>query len=88
MDDSKNIVKLYPLATKMAKNSFDCKPDFASTKNSRICEKAYKLAASLQSAHDLCEEYIAARVWPLRKGWSFICFHKTVVRGKIICILT
>jgi len=40
------------------------------------------LTANLQSAHDLCEEYIAAQVWPLKKGWSFVCFHKKVVRGK------
>ena len=46
-DDSKKMVKRYPLAAKMAKNSFDCKPDFASIKNSRAYEKAYKLAASL-----------------------------------------
>ena len=61
---------------------FYCKPKFPSTKNSKICEKAYKLTANLQSARDLCKEYIAARVWPLKKGWSFIHFHKKVVRGK------
>jgi len=31
---------------------------------------------------DLCEEYIAARVWPLKKGWSFVHFHKKVVSPK------
>ena len=36
----------------------------------------------MQSARDLCEEYLAARVWSLKKGWSFVCFHKKVVRGK------
>ncbi|CAD6205818.1 unnamed protein product [Miscanthus lutarioriparius] len=76
------MVKRYPLAAKMGKNIFDCKPNFAGTKNSRTCEKAYKLAANLQSAHDLCEEYIVARVWPLRKRWSFVHFHKKVMRGK------
>ena len=45
-------------------------------------KKAYKLSASLQSARDFCEEYLVARVWPLKKGWSFVCFHKKVVRGK------
>ena len=81
-DESRKIVKLYPLATKMGKNIFDCKPEFLSTKNSKICEKAYKLTTSLQSACDLCEEYIAARVWALKKVQSFICFYKKVVREK------
>jgi len=81
-DDSRNIVKKYPLVAKMTKNIFDCKPKFACSKNSRTFEKAYKLTANLQSAHDLYEEYITARVWPLKKGWSFACFHKKVIRGK------
>ena len=38
-DASKKIVKRYPLAAKMGKMFFDCKPDFPSTKNSSICEK-------------------------------------------------
>jgi hypothetical protein len=36
----------------------------------------------MQSARDLCEEYIAARIWPLKKGWNFIRFHERTVRGK------
>jgi hypothetical protein len=36
----------------------------------------------MQSARDLCEEYIAARIWPLKKGWNFIRFHERMVRGK------
>ena len=40
------------------------------------------MTANLQSACDLCEEYITARVWPLKKSWSFVRFHKKVVRGK------
>ena len=67
-DDSRKIVKKYPLAAKMTKNIFDRKPEFASSKNCRTCEKAYKLTANLQSAHDLCEEYIVARVWTLKIG--------------------
>ena len=81
-DESRKIMKRYPLAVKMGRNVFYCKPEFPSTKNSKICEKAHKLAVNLQSARDVCEEYIAARVWPLKKGWSFVCFHKKVVRGK------
>ena len=61
-DESRKIVKHYPLVMKMGKNAFDCKPEFLSTKNSKIYKKAYKLIANLQSARDLCEEYIAARV--------------------------
>jgi len=81
-DDSRKIVKKCHLAAKITKNISDCKPEFASSKNFRTSEKAYKLTANLQSARDLCEEYIAARVWPLKKGWSFVHFHKKVVRGK------
>jgi hypothetical protein len=66
----------------MHKNSFDCKPEFQSSRSSKSCEKFYKLAASMQSARDFCEEYIIARIWPLKKGWSFIRFHEKVVRGK------
>jgi hypothetical protein len=81
-DELRKIVKRYPLATKIGKNVFDRKPEFLDTKNLKICEKAYKLTVGLQSSRDLCEEYIAAQVWPLKKGWSFVCFHKKVVRGK------
>jgi hypothetical protein len=66
----------------MSKNAFICKPEFLSSKSSRTCEKVYKNAASMQSARDLYEEYIAARIWPLKKGWSFIRFHEKTVRGK------
>jgi hypothetical protein len=75
-DDYRRIVKRYPLAAKMSKNAFVCKPKFPSSKSSRTCEKVYKIAASMQSARDLYEEYLAARIWPLKKGWSFIRFHE------------
>jgi hypothetical protein len=81
-DDSRRIVKRYPLAAKMSKNAFICKPEFLSSKSLRTCEKVYKITASMQSARDLCEEYIAARIWPLKKGWNFIRFHERMVRGK------
>ena len=42
-DESRKIVKRYPLAAKMSKNIFNCKLDFPSSKNSKSCEKAYKL---------------------------------------------
>jgi hypothetical protein len=82
MDESRKIVKIYPLAAKMSKNVFDCKPEFSSSKSSRTCETIYKLAAGMQSARDCCEEYIAARIWPLKKGWSFVRFHEKTVKGK------
>jgi hypothetical protein len=66
----------------MSKNAFDCKPKFPSSKSSRTCEKIYRLAAAMQSAHDFCEEYIAARIWPFKKGWSFVRFHEKMVKGK------
>jgi len=59
-DDFGKVVKRYPLAAKMSKNIFECKPDFPSSKNSRTCEKVYKLVASMQSACDFCEEDIVA----------------------------
>jgi hypothetical protein len=84
--DEKNqanrIVKRYPLAAKIHKNSFDCKPEFQSSKSSKYCEKFFKLAASMQSVRDFCEEYIAARIWPLKKGWGFIQFHEKPVKRK------
>ena len=46
-DESRKIVKCYPLATKLGKNVFYCKLEFPSTKNSKIYEKAYKLTANL-----------------------------------------
>jgi hypothetical protein len=64
----------------MSKNIFEYKPDFPCSKNSRTCEKVYKLTASMQSARDFCEEYIATRIWPLKKGWSFVRFHDKVVK--------
>jgi hypothetical protein len=66
----------------MSKNVFVCKSEFPSSKSSRTCEKVYKIAASMQSARDLYEEYIVARIWPLKKGWNFIRFHERTVRGK------
>jgi hypothetical protein len=55
-------VKRYPLVAKMSKNAFDWKPKLPSLKSSRTCEKIYRLAATMQSARDFCEEYIAARI--------------------------
>ena len=36
------------------------------------------MAASMQSARD----FIAARIWPLEKGWGFVHFFEKVVKGK------
>jgi hypothetical protein len=66
----------------MSKNAFDCKPELPSSKSSRTCEKIYRLAATMQSACDFCEEYITARIWPLKKGWSFVRFHEKMVKGR------
>jgi hypothetical protein len=66
----------------MHKNNFDCKPEFQSSRSSKSCEKFYKLVASMQSARDFCEEYIAAQIWPLKKGWCFVRFHEKLVKGK------
>jgi hypothetical protein len=71
-NQANRVGRIYPLAARMHKNSFVCKPEFQSSRSSKSCEKFYKFAASMQSARDLCEEYIAARIWPLKKGWSFV----------------
>jgi hypothetical protein len=76
------VVIRYPLAARIYKNSFDCKPKFQSSRSSKSCEKFYKLAASMQSARDFYEEYIAARIWPLKKDWGFVRFHEKLVKGK------
>jgi hypothetical protein len=51
-------------------------------RSSKSCDKFYKLAANMQSARDSCEEYIVARIWPLKKGWGFVRFHEKLVKGK------
>jgi len=66
----------------MLKNVFNCKPEFDSSKNTKIYEKAYNITAIVQSARDLCKEYISARIWPLKKGWAFARFHKKNVKRK------
>jgi hypothetical protein len=73
-NQANRVIRRYPLAARMHKNIFDCKPEFQSLKSSKSCEKFYKLAASIQSDRDICEEYIAS--------WSFVRFHEKVVRGK------
>ena len=62
------MVKKYSLVGNMGNNAFECRSIFASSKNLKTCEKAYKLAATIQGARDLCVEYLAARVSPLKKG--------------------
>jgi hypothetical protein len=73
------IKECYPLAAKMRKDEFDCTPSLVDTKNSQSCVKAYNLTASLQCCRDLVEEYIAARTWPLKKGWNFVRYHDKTV---------
>jgi hypothetical protein len=66
----------------MRKDEFDCKPSLVDSRISKTCEKAFKLTTSLQCARDLCEEYVAARIWPLKKGWSFVRFLRKLWKGK------
>ena len=70
------------MAVNMGKSAFECRPILGSSKNSKICEKVYKLTASLQGARDLCEEYLAVHISPLKKGWDFVHLHKKIVCGK------
>jgi len=81
-DDTRKVVKRYPLAAKTSRNIFYCKPDFPSSKKSRTCEKVYKLAASMQSARDFCEEYIAVRIWPLK---NILQFEFGLKKGLELC---
>jgi hypothetical protein len=61
-NQANRVVRKYPLAVRMHKNNFDYKPEFQSSRSSKSCEKFYKLAASMQSDRDLCEEYIVAQI--------------------------
>ena len=58
-NQSDEMVKRYPLAEKMGKSAFECKPTFEDTRVSKTVEKAYKLGASLYCGRDLVEEYVA-----------------------------
>jgi hypothetical protein len=49
-NQANRVVKRYPLAARMHKSSFNCKPEFQSLRSSKSCEKFYKLAAIMQSA--------------------------------------
>lgn len=49
----------------MEKRVFECKPSLEDTRICKTVVKAYKLCASLQSARDLVEEYVACSIWPL-----------------------
>jgi hypothetical protein len=69
MAEEKNISgaieQRYPLAIMLEKRVFECKPSLEDTRICKIVVKAYKLCASLQSARDLVEEYVACSIWPL-----------------------
>jgi hypothetical protein len=36
----------------------------------RNCENAFYLASTILGGRDIIEEFVAARVWPISKGWS------------------
>jgi len=73
-DESRKIVKRYPLVAKMGRNVFDCKPEFPSTKNSKICEKAYMLTASLQSARDFLPRIYCSSSLASQEGLELYSF--------------
>lgn len=79
---SGEMVKRYPLVAKMGKSAFECKPTFEDTGVSKTVEKAYKLGASLQCGRDLVEEYVAPRIWPLRRGWAPLHYHVKKIKSK------
>jgi hypothetical protein len=81
------ILKQYLIAAKMSKNIFECKPDFLIQRILELAKKVYKLATSMQSARDFCEEYISAQIWPLKKGCSFVHFHEMIVKGETYLFL-
>jgi hypothetical protein len=36
----------------------------------RSCESAFHLASTILGGHDIIEEFVAARIWPISNGWS------------------
>jgi hypothetical protein len=35
----------------------------------RSCENAFHLASTIVGGHDIIEEIVAARIWPISYGW-------------------
>jgi hypothetical protein len=68
MNISGAIEQRNPLPIMMEKRVFECKPSIEDTRICKTMVKAYKLCASLQSARDLVEEYVACCIWPLRRS--------------------
>lgn len=78
---TKKMVKKYPLASKMVIENFELLPSLPPSMISKTAVKAYRATTSLQCARDIVEEYVAARIWPLKKGWAFLHFFPKKIRG-------
>jgi hypothetical protein len=36
----------------------------------RNCESAFHLSSTILGGHDIIEEFVAARIWPISSGWG------------------
>jgi hypothetical protein len=34
------------------------------------CENAFHLASTILGGHDIVEEFVSARIWPISHGWA------------------
>jgi len=72
----------YPLAAKIEEFKHVTKADFCRTEPGyKECYSAFASAARVVSGRDLIEEYLAAMVWPLTRGWLPGSFSKVRVAG-------
>jgi len=72
----------YPLAAKIEEFKHVTKADFRRTAPGyKGCYSAFASAARVVSGRDLIEEYLAAKVWPLTRGWLPGSFSKVRVAG-------
>jgi len=72
----------YPLAAKIEEFKHVTKADFRRTAPGyKECYSAFASAARVVSGRDLIEEYLAAKVWPLTRGWLPGSFSKVRVAG-------
>jgi hypothetical protein len=74
-------MKRYPLAAKMSKNVFVCKPEFPARRVQELVRKFIKLLLVCKMLV-ISAKNILQLGRPLKKGWSFIRFHEETVREK------
>jgi hypothetical protein len=62
--------EIFPLASKVLPFQHVNQPDFdKSLKEFKYCCPAFREVAKAIGHHDLVEEYLTAKIWPLTFGW-------------------